>query len=457
MFCCRRALLLVFVLASNAVVAYDEDPLPADEWDESAAENLMQVGDGDFYPAIKNEPALVSLELKTPLRSRQNKVSGKTERRFALKLMQENMSLYKTGDKKHHSTSLYDPNMNKDMFCVMRQWDISKLPPVHIVEFKPSVTRVKGMTFDSSIVHHMDFFLCTDKAAEYPVQTTEFPAMSGNSACDSMPWAYDRDGHKLVLPDHVGAAMGKGTPYTRVVVEWHYLLAKNGVDGLHNIGKSFTDHSSIQLTVTPDLRKHSAGTLGVMQGNMRLQPGKRRLDNSYITAPGKLDLILGHDLKKFGSLKPVAVHLHMHNHGRAMNMLRVRGGEERTIGEIGKYKGFGTDQSFFLLDKLASTTSSAESEARAGHFRGDGGTDIRAGDRVQVSCVFDTRCKYGTPINDPKCIKASHPIEYGLSHGKEMCGAILMYYPHDPAVRMKNGMVLGYGHGDLMTPGKEEN
>jgi len=271
-----------------------------------------------------------------------------------------------------------------------------------------------------------------------------------------MPWAYDRDGHKLTMPDHVGVAMGKGTPYTRLVVEWHYLLSKRGVDGLHNIGKRFTDHSSVQLIVTPDLRPHNAGTIGVMQGDMRLQPGKRRLDNTYITAPGKLDSILAHDLKKFGRLKPVALHLHMHNHGRAMNMLRVRGRRGRTIGEISKYKGFGTDQSFFLVDEAASTASDdkstelIEQQAKAGHFRGDGSTDIRKGDRLQVSCVFDTRCKYGTPINDPDCIKASRPITYGLSHGKEMCGAILMYYPHDPTKRMKKGMVLGYNEDDLI-------
>ena len=43
---------------------------------------------------------------------------------------------------------------------------------------------------------------------------------------------------------------------------------------------------------------------------------------------------------------------------------------------------------------------------------------ILPGDSLRINCVFDTT-------------KAKRPIVYGTNHGEEMCGNLMMYYPHD--------------------------
>merc|ERR1712159_759225 len=166
-----------------------------------------------------------------------------------MELRQEDMSLYMPGTpgEQQKNTPMFMPD--KDMLMMARIFDISKLPALHVVQFEPLVTRLRGMTFDDSIVHHIDLFLCTNKIREYPVVTKDIPSMTYDSGCDAMPWAYDRAGWKLKLPDHVGFTLGKGTPYKRLAVEWHYLLARDGVKGLRNIHERFTDHSGLRLVM----------------------------------------------------------------------------------------------------------------------------------------------------------------------------------------------------------------
>ena len=47
---------------------------------------------------------------------------------------------------------------------------------------------------------------------------------------------------------------------------------------------------------------------------------------------------------------------------------------------------------------------------------------LRAGDAVTVTCNFDTTNVVGT-------------TRYGVDHGDEMCGPLLLYYPTDAGVR----------------------
>merc|ERR1712072_1334949 len=123
-----------------------------------------------------------------------------------------------------------------------------------------------------------------------------------------MPWAYDRDASKLVLPDHVGVAIGKGTPYTRMALEWHYLLGRGGRKGLDMKGADHVDdHSGIKLTITPDMREHSAATFGFIGGNMKVPPGHERYDYSILTAKDRLARMLRHDVQKYGEVHPLAV------------------------------------------------------------------------------------------------------------------------------------------------------
>lgn len=403
----------------------------------------------------RHEPALVALQLKGRPKTRMNSATKKAERSYHIELLQEHMTL--DMEQPGHSTPMYlnwpqRLNGPKDMFMMTRQWDLSKMPRAQITEFAPLVTRLKGITFDDSIVHHMDIFLCTDGIKRYPVVTRDIPSMGGHTDCDAMPWAYDRDGKKLTLPDHVGFTIGKGTPYTRLAIEWHYLLARDGIKGLKNVQQQFEDHSGIRLTVTPDLRPHSAGTFGLMDGYMKLPAGKKNLKFSSTTAVGQLDKILHHDLDRFGQVHPVAVHLHMHDHGRKAWWGHYRAGKK--VGEYGRidsYKGFGVDQSFFTVPDRDLHERGNIQQAKKGGFKwGRSGGSIQKGDQMSVNCVFDTTCKYATPIGDPKCERATRSIPYGLSHGQEMCGFLMVYYPHDPDVRYRKGMILGYHRGELI-------
>lgn len=325
-----------------------------------------------------------------------NSVSQKEERTYTVSLRQKRMSLYMPGSKgeKAHTTPLFMPMEHNDMFMMACQYDLSDLPAAHIVEFQSVVTRLKGMTFDDSIVHHMDLYLSTDEVAAYPVETSGFPSMEGHVACDAMPWAYDRDAHGLVLPDHVGVAVGKGTPYTRMAIEWHYLLAQDGVKGLKHVQDHFTDHSGIDLTITPDLRPHSAATFGFIGGDMRLPAGHERYDYSIRTATDRLAHMLRHDITMYGEVHPVAVHLHMHNHGRQTWLEHHRGGQQLAeVGRIDQYKGFGVDQSFFVVDASMDRAAQEHSakEAADGHFTWRPTTEgIREGDQLRCT-VCSTR------------------------------------------------------------------
>jgi hypothetical protein len=357
----------------------------------------------------------------------------------------------------------------KDMFMTATQYDLSELPPVQLVDFKPVVTRLQGLTFDDSVVHHMDVFLCTEELAQFDLSRQDVPGMEGTGGgvpCDGLAFAYDRDGKALTLPDHVGIAVGKGTPYSRIAIEWHYLLGRKGTNDL-NFKDHFTDHSGIVFTVTPDIRQHNAAVFGWIDGDMKLPPGKARYKHTITTSAGKLDQVLEKDLQKYGEVHPVAVHLHMHNHGRAAWIDHIRQGLKLgEFGRIDKYKGYGTDQSFFAINSVKPQESEVMDSrmAKKGHFSWKPSKDgIKAGDALSMSCVFDTRCRYATHthggttvLEDDDCEKARRPIRYGLSHSQEMCGALMMYYPHDATSRFYSGDVLGYKYHDLVVHGHVE-
>ena len=79
------------------------------------------------------------------------------------------------------------------------------------------------------------------------------------------------------------------------------------------------------------------------------------------------------------------------------------------IGEYGRldpFHGYGPDQSF-------QPTSVAQRNQ-----------PLLAGDSLQFHCVFNT-------------MKAKDTINYGVSHGDEMCGPVILFYPHDASVKME--------------------
>jgi len=460
--------MLVLCSIIGVLLVFDTDAMDTDDV-STLMQSTLRYGDsvGEAISTHDNVGApLVSIRLEGTPQTRTNRESKTQERTYSAKLLQDHVTLFKEGTKgEQEGLNPLNFMPGEDMFMMAKQFDLSELPPVHIVEFKPLVTRKKGLTFDDSIVHHIDVYLCTDELADYPtmIDPKSLPAFEGRGvACDSMPWAYDRDARALVLPDLVGVAIGKGTPYKRLALEWHYLLARDGTKGLKHIKDHITDHSGIELIMTPDMRKHSIATFGVIDGSMRLPPGEKAYDFKMSTAGTRLDRMLGHDLGKYGELHPIASHLHMHAHGRKMWIEHER--DKKKVGEfghIGQYKGFGVDQSFFVIDEGNNRHLQAQyvEENKEGHMgKPKKIGSLKAGDELTTHCIFDTTCKYAvhdtdgaTSLSDKGCEKATEPIKYGLSHGQEMCGILMMYYPHDPSARFSHGNVLGYASGDLIT------
>merc|ERR1740127_289464 len=72
---------------------------------------------------------------------------------------------------------------------------------------------------------------------------------------------------------------------------------------------------------------------------------------------------------------------------------------------------------------------------------------LRRGDRLRMNCVMNTRD--GTPFSRPLPPGQAKMVT-GMDKGMEMCGTLLMYYPHDPTVRYTNGAFITH------LPGKAE-
>ena len=102
------------------------------------------------------------------------------------------------------------------------------------------------------------------------------------ASCYQIFFAYDRDAFGgYELPAEAGFKIGKGTPYSRLLMQWHYVLPPcDGKDGPESctpydaklvFGKGdgkghgvISDHSGFELTLTPDLREHDAATIAVI-------------------------------------------------------------------------------------------------------------------------------------------------------------------------------------------------
>eukprot|EP00966_Prymnesium_polylepis_P168849 3904038-Prymnesium_polylepis.1 len=88
------------------------------------------------------------------------------------------------------------------------------------------------------------------------------------------------------------------------------------------------------------------------------------------------------------------VHMHAHDAARSVSLARTRNGVTTELIAVPQYCGYGECQRFMDLASV----------------------DIRRGDSLTFTCVFDN--------------SLSIPIRFGMSHGQEMCGPILLYTPH---------------------------
>ena len=140
---------------------------------------------------------------------------------------------------------------------------------------------------------------------------------------------------------------------------------------------------------------------------LSLQPQRERYEHTVILPAETLQKTLARDFAKYTQLHIMAVHLHSHNFSTALFLEHYRDG--KMIGEYGRldpFHGYGPDQSF-------QPTSVAQRNQ-----------PLLAGDSLQFHCVFNT-------------MKAKETINYGVSHGDEMCGPVILFYPHDATAKME--------------------
>jgi hypothetical protein len=74
---------------------------------------------------------------------------------------------------------------------------------------------------------------------------------------------------------------------------------------------------------------------------------------------------------------------------------------------------------------------------------------LRRGDTISINCVFNTET--GTAWSKPPDRGSSHGghgdgmLHTAMGPGDEMCGALVMYYPHDYTQRFAGGAIIGGG------------
>jgi hypothetical protein len=246
-----------------------------------------------------------------------------------------------TGMTEHERVS--KTNSDCKSFLVNEIFDVSQLfdgDTAMITGFKPIVTRQANLgTPDNAIIHHMDLFLCTSAIAErFPPVTRFMPDLWGKAktghSCDQILFAYDRDAvDGFQLPAEAGFRVGIGTPYTHLLMNWHYVLGYEGLGTLRNAGvMNFQDNSGFDISVIrgPNLREHAAATFTLIDAHAKFPTVSASSKYSFSVTDDGMRKVLRNDWKWARSrtgaaaLHPFAVHLHMHDHGLASWMDHVR-------------------------------------------------------------------------------------------------------------------------------------
>ena len=292
---------------------------------------------------------------------------------------------------------VYDAGFVCKSFSVANLLDASGLglKDVHITELEPLISAAA-----TDFVHHMDIFGCVGGsgivgASESPVSRRwcthdEFL----HRKCKQLLWAYDKGASKFTMPKQYGMLLGPSSGFDHVLLQIHYLLP----DG-YQPGKDapLHDSSGFRLWVTPTLRPLSAGTLAVLDSTMSI-PAKVtdyvvRVHASNIEIARHISPSL--QLRK--NLTIVAAHLHAHDHAKSVALEHFRGGQlVDTYISMPNFTGYGPNQTFLPVSPTAPL--------------------FRLGDSLAIKCTFDNR--------------AQSDISYGVSHGDEMCGFLVLYAPH---------------------------
>ena len=275
----------------------------------------------------------------------------------------------------------------------------------HITRLRPFTSLYNGSI---SIVHHMDLFACDKRMREPDDRECITDSWLGDHGpCYALLWAYDKGAlapHDL--PADAGFLVGAGTPFTTLLLQVHYQLPRPlRASELREAG--YHDTSGVVLTLASSnakagLRPHNAWSFEFMAYNMAIPAGATGVEYLNSLPAEQLAALVGDDLEaaQNGSLQLRQVHAHAHHHATRVALYRVRDGRRDVLLTVAPYCGYGECQHFYDLPDAPT---------------------IRRGDALEFVCTYDN--------------PGREPLTYGLSAMQEMCGPIIVYTPHNPALR----------------------
>jgi hypothetical protein len=237
-------------------------------------------------------------------------------------------------------------------------------------------------------------------------------------ACREFVYAYDRGAGAIEFPDKYGVRVGAGTPWHYVVMQRHLLIDPK-------MKGDFMEDSGVKMTLTTHLREQNLGIAGILDYALHIPGGKSHYDYTFTCPPSTVEKVFAPD-NDSGDIRPVALHLHMHDRGRKMVFEVIRDGKVvTTIGRDDNYGGYGPSENYHVLGAKPAAGFSSDAKTVKGSFADS--QLIKKGDSLRVTCTYDT-------ANPMKLA----PTSYGIDWHDEMCGPLMYYAPHDPNKRRKN-------------------
>jgi hypothetical protein len=215
-----------------------------------------------------------------------------------------------------------------------------------------------------------------------------------------------------------------------------------------------------------------------MDPQLRLPAGLKSAAYYYTAKREAMQQVLARDLEYSNQLKtagggrnesvaeliPFAIHLHTHDHGKAVWVDQRR--HDDVIGELGRmdhYTGYGRDQNHMHINTDVVHTDEANDrdgtwQARDWDISRDslprfssttlaGGIEsnhnqptvmMTSSDTISIGCVMNTMDNTDWSVA-PRA--PEQDMRLGVDLGQEMCGILLMYYPHNNSQLFDTSMI----------------
>ena len=281
----------------------------------------------------------------------------------------------------------------------------------------------------AELLHHANVFVCDERVPlglQRGRQCDPFEGGSGGfgiahgAPCISLAFIFDHLAFSPVaLPPTAGYAVGRGTPFTRLLLTTHYKLpaASTGSD---LIGRNFSVGVRLNLSTSP--RPHRASTVLFQNMGFSVPPHTRGFEvSAHLDAP-TVTAMLGRSmaLANNGSLTLHQIHLHSHGHAHRISFVRNRNGRE---------------------DVLFADTNYSQTSWHDKWHKLPEGTTLRRGDALRCVCIFDN--------DDPSGVA----LHWGMVTGRddeEMCGCMFVYSPHDAFDLAPKAAVTTEQHGTTL-------